>query len=231
MKHPLLPVFLLVIGITFLPGCKSDFVSGNDLEVDSLSNYLTTEKQFTFEKTFLDSNGATESLTSKIPTTRDELNSMKTVVKILNGNQNAGIDVPGFIGLKLGKEEQSLSVYYIETKSVDTVVYGIGYSLHYLFKKLKRGLSITNLPRVAASVQLESNKSQVIYSQQSYGIKGLSLVNYFKPVVNKDFNVEGFGIMQSSIDGIHNVLSDSILSSKTKFEPELLSFVKPSELK
>jgi hypothetical protein len=123
-----------------------------------------------------------------------------------------------------------LSVYYIETKVIDTSVYGIGYSVHYLFRKLKRGLSITNLPTVAASVQLESNKTQVVYSLQSYGIKSLNLVNYFKPTVNKDFNVEGFGVMQSSIDGIHNVLSDSLLSSKTKFEPMLLSLVKPSEL-
>lgn len=214
----------------FLTGCKNDSVMGNELTLDSLTTFVKTDNRFKFEKLKIDTSGTLESLTSEIPTTRDELGSMRTVVKILNGSQSAGVTVPGFGGLTLAKDESSLSVYYIETKVIDTSVYGIGYSVHYLFRKLKRGLSITNLPTVAASVQLESNKTQVVYSLQSYGIKSLNLVNYFKPTVNKDFNVEGFGVMQSSIDGIHNVLSDSLLSSKTKFEPMLLSLVKPSEL-
>jgi hypothetical protein len=225
---------LIAISLTcsfayFLSGCKNDYTNGNDLKLDSLKNIV---RNISFQHNIIkkDTTRVLESLTSKIPTTREELGNMRTVVKILNGNQSAGITVPGFGGVTLAKDESSLSVYYIETKVVDTSVYGIGYSVHYLFRKLKRGLSITNLPQIAASVQLESNKSQVIYSLQSYGIKSLSLVNYFKPTINKDFNVEGFGVMQSSIDGIHNILSDSLLSSKTKYDPMLLSLVKPSDL-
>jgi hypothetical protein len=48
--------------------------------------------------------------------------------------------------------------------------------------------------------------------------------------VNKNFDVEGFGLMQSSIDGIHNVLGDTTLSKSVKFTPEILKFVKPYEL-
>ena len=110
---------------------------GNELTLDSLSHFVKTDTSFKFEKMRIDTSGTLESLTSQIPTTRDELGSMRTVVKILNGSQSAGVTVPGFGGLTLARDESSLSVYYIETKVVDTSVYGIGYSVHYLFRKLK----------------------------------------------------------------------------------------------
>lgn len=169
-----------------------------------------------------------------IPIRREDLNKMRTVYKMFSGKDNAGLTLPGFGGLKLGKDESSLHVYYIETKVVhnvtDSVVYGCGYSIHYLFRKVARGISVDNIPSVAASVQLNSNKTQVFYSLQTYGIKGNNLVQYFKPMVNKTFDVEGFGNMQSSIDGIHNILADPVLSESVKFEPEILKFIKHYEL-
>ena len=172
-----------------------------------------------------------EALVNQIPKKREDLNKMRTVVKIFNGKDNAGITLPGFGGLKLGKEETSLSVYYIETKVVDSsIVYGCGYSVHYLFKKVEKGINVANIPCVAASAQLNSNKTEVVYSIQTYGIKGNNLVKYFKPTINKPFDVEGFAVIQSSIDGIHNILGDSVLSETLKFEPEILKFVQAYEL-
>ncbi|SHI64939.1 hypothetical protein [Aquimarina spongiae] len=179
-------------------------------------------------------NFTVKAITDSIPVTRDDLNSMRTVVKVFNGKDDAGVTIPGFGGLKLGKKETSLNVYYVETKIVrrqnDTVVYGIGYSTHYLFKKLKRGIDISNLASVAASAQLQSNRTSVYYSLQTFGIKSRELVNYFKPQVNSNFDVDGFGVIQSSIDGIHNVLADSLLSKRTQFTPMELKFVKPTDL-
>lgn len=171
-----------------------------------------------------------------VPQTRLDLENMRSVVKVIDSKDNAGLEIPGFGGLKLGQDQSSISVYYVETKTVistagDTAVYGVGYSIHYLFKKVKKGINVANLPYVAASVQLDGNKTQVLYSLQTYGIIGQPLVRYFKPVVNKPFDVEGYGIIQSSIDGIHNVLGDEALQSTVRFKPVRLTNVKASDLR
>lgn len=114
--------------------------------------------------------------TSSIPQTRADLEGMRTVVKIYEGKTNAGIKVPDFGGLTLDKRQSNMNVYYVETKVVetanDTTVYGIGYSIHYLFNKVKREINITNLASVVASARLQSNKTSVSYSLQSFGITG-----------------------------------------------------------
>lgn len=172
---------------------------------------------------------------SELPSTREDLSSMRTVVKIFNGQTDAGITIPGFGGLTLGSNESSLSIYYIESRVIDTPegekVYGVGYSTHYLFKRLKRGIDVSDLASVAASVQLQNTRSSVYYTLQTFGISSLDLVGYFKPTVNAVFDVEGFGVIQSSIDGIHSILSDEELSERARFEPVELEFVNPADLK
>lgn len=220
-------VVALFITSVVITSCES-IINGDELDLSDLSseakNALSLRAKIQRSRT-----NAAPSIGP--PASRDELNSMRTVVKIMNGKDNAGIAIPGFVGLNLGKEEQCLSAYYVETAVVGDSVYGIGYSVHYLFRKLKRGISITNLPQVAASGQLESNKTQVIYSLQTYGVKSRALVPYFEPTFNKDFNVEGFGAVQTKVSGIHHVLADSILSSKATFDPMILPFLKPNDLK
>jgi hypothetical protein len=88
----------------FLTGCKNDSVTGNELTLDSLTTFVKTDNRFKFKKLKIDTSGTLESLKSEIPTTRDELGSMRTVVKILNGSQSAGVTVPGFGGLTLAKD-------------------------------------------------------------------------------------------------------------------------------
>ncbi len=218
---------------------ESTSIEGYDLDLKELTaNLLLENETNTKGHTKSNTNILLDSLITQydnvIPTTRENLTDMRTVVKIFNGKTNAGINIPGFGGLKLGKKEVNLNVYYIETKVVnnsnDSIVYGIGYSAHYLFKKVKRGLDISNLPYIAASVQIENKKTQVHYSLQTYGIKSTNLVQYFKPTIDKNFDVDGFGVMQSSIDGIHNILGDTLLSKSVKFTPKVLKFVKPYEL-
>ena len=170
-----------------------------------------------------------------LPSEREDLSSMRTVVKIFNGDVDAGITIPGFGGLKLGATESSMSVYYIESRVISTPegekVYGVGYSTHYLFKRLKRGIDVSDLVSVAASAQLQSSRTSVYYTLQTFGISSLDLVGYFKPTVNALFDVEGFGVIQSSIDGIHTVLSDPDLSKRVRFEPVELQFVDPADLR
>lgn len=223
---------ILLLAILFLAvySCKEeqDFDFGDELELNSFIETLSTKgtEGFVADSLFT---------VSTIPQTRADLEGMRTVVKIYDGKRNAGIKVPGFGGLTLDKRQSNMNVYFVETKIVetpnDTTVYGIGYSVHYLFNKVKRGIDITNLASVAASAQLQSNKTSVSYSLQSFGITGRDLGKFFKPEVNSNFDVDGFGVIQSKIDGIHNVITDSILSSKTKFTPEKLYFISPNDLR
>lgn len=220
--------FLLIAVYSCKNEAEQDFNFGDELDLSSFVENLSSKNT---ETIVADSSFTT----SSIPQTRAELEGMKTVVKIYDGKTNAGIKVPGFGGLTLDKKQSNMNVYFIETKVVetanDTTVYGIGYSVHYLFNKVKRGIDITNLASVAASAQLQSNKTSVSYSLQSFGITGKDLAKFFKPEVNSDFDVDGFGVIQSKIDGIHNVITDSLLSSKTKFTPEKLYFVSSADLK
>ena len=170
-----------------------------------------------------------------VPNSRDDLSSLRTVVKIISGEQNAGVSVPGFGGLTLGRKETSYSLYYIEPKVVacennTEKVYGIGYSIHFWVKKVNRKIDVTKLPSLAASMQLESSKTQVQYSMQTYGLSGTVLVKYFRPVIDQPFDVDGFGTMQSKIDGIHGILSDSTLSKTIKISPMELKFVSAIDL-
>ena len=225
----------VIFAITIISSCSNEqqeSLTGDNLELTSLAKILT-DNDF-IKESFVSDSLFQPPVSALIPKNREDLTKMRTVVKFFNGKENAGVALPGFGGLKLGKDESSLNVYYIETKVVntptDSVVYGCGYSIHYLFKKVEKGISVDNIPSVAASAQLNSKKTQVFYSLQTYGMRGASLVRYFKPTVNKNFNVEGFGIMQSSIDGIHNIMGDTTLSKTVKFEPEILKFIKPYEL-
>lgn len=164
-----------------------------------------------------------------------DLENLRTVVKILDGSKEAGASVMGFAGLKLGKSEKNVNVFYVETvvEDCDGVekVYGIGYSLHLLVKKLSRKISLNDIPKISASCTLEQNKTEVYYCIQSYGITGYPLKRFFKPVVNEPFDIKGYGIMQSCIDGLHGVVSDSTLSKFIKYTPRELPFLTAADVK
>ncbi|MDV3586616.1 MULTISPECIES: hypothetical protein [Elizabethkingia] len=167
-------------------------------------------------------------LSDDINITRNDLTSLKTIIKIFDGNKNAGMKIPGFGNLTLGKKETNLNVYYLETKKVNynnkDVLVGIGYSIHYLFKKLKSGVVVNsaNLRNIAAEVQLNNKKTQVVYSMESYGIAGKSFAKYFKPIVDKDYDIEGFTISQNALDGMHNLLTAEKDDPGIKYTPEIL---------
>lgn len=243
MKTIRLTILTFLAVVVFMTSCKynaidstSESIQGDLLDLSDLEtdNFLfLSSDTFKLRPELIAPVSPTEVIT-EIPLTRGDLTSMRKVTQIFNGTKDAGLTIPGFGGLKLGTGQSNLNVYYIETKMVktqeDTVIYGTGYSVHYLFMKLKKGLTINNLASISASAQLESSKTQVLYSIQSYGIIGTNLVRYFKPTVNKNFDVEGFGILQSSIDGIHNILGDTVLSKSVRFTPEILYLVKPRDL-
>lgn len=231
----MIAICILTLGINSCQEKKSNQTEETEITGDKLDLEPLKKKILTESKNFSNSNVSKNfTANNQIPQTRNELEKMRTIVQIYDGSTNVGITLAGFGGAKLGKSEKSMNVYYLETKVVvngtDSIVYGCGYSIHYLFKKVEGGIDISNIPNVAASAQLKSNKTQVFYSMQTYGAIGKSLAKFFKPTVNKNFNVEGFGVMQSSIDGIHNILTDDQLSVGVTYKPEMIKFIKPYEL-
>jgi len=168
-----------------------------------------------------------DSLANTIPTSRDQLDSgLKTYYSLLDGKKDIGVKIP-FLNTKLGKEEKMIQMYYLETKKIKIdnkeKIYGCGYSLILHIVKHKKSLGISDLPSLAASVQLNNNKNQVFYSLQTYGITGKEIVKYFNPIINEKFDVSGFAEMKKNVFGLHKALSDSLISKKLKFVPQDLT--------
>ncbi|MBD3904456.1 hypothetical protein NAL32_07400 [Chryseobacterium sp. Ch-15] len=219
---------------------SNDFVTGNNVDLSAVALTLKGVKPEDLKNSQVDNSKAIgDSVLATLPQpasskqdnisslTRLDMEATKTYVQMYDGNGNAGISVPGFGSLKLGKKESNLNVYYVETKKVkvngEDKLVGIGYSVHYLFKQIKGGLSADNIPSIAASVQIDGGKTKVYYSLQSYGIVGTELSKFFKPTFNKDFNVEGYGSMQVNVDGIHKIITGEISNTGIRFRPELLT--------
>uniref|UniRef100_UPI000B255BAF hypothetical protein n=1 Tax=Chryseobacterium indologenes TaxID=253 RepID=UPI000B255BAF len=216
---------------------KTEILTGNEINVKKISENIKAEQQLEqlTRTEFINASFEKDSIKSLIESkpienvkiTRNDLEGMSTFFESYDGAANFGIAVPGFGNMKLGKKESSFSVYYLEHKKMKVdgkdVFVGCGYSVHYLFKQVKTGISATNMAAVAASVQLDGGKTQVYYSMKSYGMVGKDLAKFFKPVFNKDFNVDGFALMQQNVDGIHKLITGEIESNSIKFTPEIIT--------
>lgn len=194
-------------------------------EIDNLTNLEEINKSLLNRRTI----SLADSLNATYPTSRNHLDSgLKTYYALYDGKKDAGIKVP-FLNTNLGKEEKLIQTYYLETKKVnidnEEKIYGCGYSLVLHIVKHKKGLNISDLPSLAASVQLNNNKNQVFYSLETHGITGQEIVKYFNPIINEKFDVGGFAEMKKNIFGLHKALSDTLISKKLKFTPQDLTDV------
>ena len=130
--------------------------------------------------------------------------------------------MPGTDTLKLKENAQNLNVYNLQPKLVvtnnDTVIYGIGYSVHYVFNKIKDDLDKSDLANIAASAQLEPDATQAIYSILTYGIESEDAD--IMPQQNKTFNVKEYGDLQAEIASLKHVLGDSTNMAHLNFVPE-----------
>ena len=124
--------------------------------------------------------------------------------------------------LELKENAQNLNVYNLQPKLVvmnnDTVVYGIGYSVHYVFNKIKDDLDKSDLANIAASAQIDPDETKATYSILTYGIESEDAD--IMPHQNKTFNVKEYGDLQAQIASLRYVLGDSTNMAKLKFSPE-----------
>tara|TARA_R110002020_G_scaffold387546_1_gene598306 strand:+ start:110700 stop:111491 length:792 start_codon:yes stop_codon:yes gene_type:complete len=156
------------------------------------------------------------------PTKREELGGRRTVVTLFKGDESEGRIVPGTDTLELKENAQNLNVYNLQPKLVvmnnDTVVYGIGYSVHYVFNKIKDDLDKSDLANIAASAQIDPDETKATYSILTYGIESEDAD--IMPHQNKTFNVKEYGDLQAQIASLRYVLGDSTNMAKLKFSPE-----------
>ena len=100
-KIPKLSITVILLSIV-LAGCN-DSITGDQIDLSSL------QKQFrgiTAPKA-LDKPRAVSDM---IPLSRDELSSLRTVVKVCNGEHNAGLIVPGFGGVRAKTRPTSMFI-------------------------------------------------------------------------------------------------------------------------
>jgi hypothetical protein len=122
MKKKIIIIQAIFTLSTLISSCSNESIQGNKIKLDDLINNLTSNNNVD-ENAKSNNKGISldtiMSITNEIPDSRDDLGNMRTVVKIYNGSDNAGISIPGFGGIKLGKDETNLNVYYIETKVIN----------------------------------------------------------------------------------------------------------------
>lgn len=159
------------------------------------------------------------------PVGREDMENMKVVTKLFTGKENAGLTIPAFGGITLTKDEGNYNVFYIEWKVQGKYIYAIGYSYHLLIKKIRRGINLNDLSKLAASVELGSSKSEVYYSFQTIGMMGAPLGKYLEPMVNQKFDIEGLNLMQESIKGVHALMFDEKIQDKIKYKPQLIEIL------
>ncbi len=101
-KAPKFSITAILLSIVFtFTGCN-DSVTGDRVDLTFLERQLR-------ERDIQGTRAAERAVSESVPQNRDELNSMRTVVKIYDGEQDAGLTVPGFGGITLGKQESSFT--------------------------------------------------------------------------------------------------------------------------
>ncbi|MEH6407691.1 MAG: hypothetical protein V7767_10440 [Leeuwenhoekiella sp.] len=210
---------LVSLRTKLLQESKSSIEFAEDKE-DNHFGYTSTD-----DWDILKEEGDSLTTTTSIPKSRKELGGKRTVVTLFDADKNKGMTVPGSDTLTLKDGQQNLNIYYLQPKLVatnnDTTVYGIGYSIHYIFDKLKKGLDKSDLSNIAASAQLEPEETIATYSLMTYGINTED--GDIMPQQNKSFNVKEYGKLQAEIANLKHVLVDTVNTTSITFTPEKIT--------
>ncbi len=145
------------------------------------------------------------------PATMRELSGgMKQIYYQFTSDNSASLSVFGMAGVKLGKKEVVVIVDFLQYKDLSctgsSVRYGVGARLFLTIKKAQGGIKVTDLPKLAAGVEL--GKASVTYSIEVIGLTG-DKIRAALPSAG-DFNVEAYGKVVSAIDKIRSLAADGV---------------------
>lgn len=171
-------------------------------------NVAVEDPKATEEKTYVKPEIDDKTTCSAPKTMRDLSGGMKKIFYQFTTKNNGSLGLFGMAKLTLGKKEVMVVVDFMQYKdqkcSGELVRYGVGARLFLHIKKIQGGVSITDLPKLAAGV--EYGKSSVTYSIEVIGLTG-NKVRAALPNTG-DFNVEAYGKVISAVDKIQMLASD-----------------------
>ncbi len=144
------------------------------------------------------------------PTNMRELSGgMEKLFYQFTSSNEANLSVFGMANAKLTKKEVVVVVDFIQFKDMnctgEKVRYGVGARLFLNIKKTQGGIKVTDLPKLAAGVEL--GRASVTYSIKVIGLTG-DKVRAALPNTG-DFNVEAYGKVMSAVDKIQMLASDN----------------------
>lgn len=143
------------------------------------------------------------------PRTMRELSGgMKKLFYQFNSKNSANLALFGVANIELSKKEVMVIVDFVQYKDVacpgGSVRFGVGARLFLHIKQLQGGIRVTDLPKLAAGVEL--GKASVTYSVETIGITG-DAIRAALPNTG-DFNVEAYGKVMSAVDRIQMLARD-----------------------
>ena len=93
-------------------------------------------------------------------------------------------------------------------------------SLYLNITKMAKGISVSNLAKVAASAQLDNQKTEVEYAFETYGITGPLASKLLFPALNENFDVDGYAQLAKNVAGLGTLLGDTIAQKYVTFTPQ-----------
>lgn len=145
---------------------------------------------------------------SRPKTMRDLSGGMKKLYYQLTKDNSASLNVFGAGKLNLGKKELLIIVDFVQYKNTkcdgEELRYGVGARLFLHVKKAGRGLKTTDLPHLAAGVQL--GQASITYSIETIGITGQK-ISAVLPGTGS-FDVEAYAKVISAVDEIQRLARD-----------------------
>lgn len=198
----LLPLFLGLIA------CGGDDSSAENQET-SLDKLKEEELQEPTEEVVMYTTRAGS--TCEKPTTVKDLSSgMQKLFYHVTKKNGLSLKIFGVGGMQLGKRETMLIVDFIQYKDKrcekDYIRFGVGARLFLHIKKVHRGVSITELPQLAAAV--EGGKAEVTFQIKTIGVTG-DRVNEAMPNAGK-FDVEAYSEVSNAVDRIQALTRDNV---------------------
>lgn len=197
---------LLLAGTMLLALVSCEEKGGTTVVSDP--NAGVVDPKATEEKTYVKPVVEDEKACNTPKTMRDLSGGMKKIFYQFTTKNSGSLGLFGIANLTLGKKEVMVVVDFMQYKdqkcSGESVRYGVGARLFLHIKKIQGGISITDLPKLAAGV--EYGKSSVTYSVEVIGLTGHK-VRAALPNTG-DFNVEAYGKVISAVDKIQMLAND-----------------------
>ena len=200
-------LYALIFGYLLIMASCNQATNSNSTKED-LTNTEGTDPQATDIKNYKKPSESVKNNCAAPTNMRELSGGMEKLFYQFTSSNEANLSVFGMASAKLSKKEVVVVVDFIQFKDMnctgEKVRYGVGARLFLNIKKTQGGIKVTDLPKLAAGVEL--GRASVTYSIKVIGLTG-DKVRAALPNTG-DFNVEAYGKVMSAVDKIQMLASD-----------------------